>query len=386
MKIIYISYFLAPSGYAHAARAHARALIEQGVDIKAELHSHDAIEGDCLDDWWKATWPKIKEKDLEGRRIRIQHETPEFFNPDPNMYNIGAVAWETDGIRNRPLKGNEQCNWVGQMNRMNEIWTFSTTSKKAFEDSGVRVPISVFGHPVPHDLFKPSNPIAFREDEMLKERIVFLTVGQWYFRKDMTSILIAYLTEFSSADNVCLFLKTYISRPDKVDEAEQIRKDVDSIRANLKLKDYPPIVMHCGLLPEEQLPCLYSASDCFVYASHGEGFALPVAESMLCERAPISHNWSSMKDYLTDDVSLICDYRLRPVFDPFTPSPWYDSRQNWACIDMMDLKSKMRWAYEHPNKMKEKGKRARQHIIDLYSPEKIGALMKQRLEEVNDRL
>ena len=56
--------------------------------------------------------------------------------------------------------------------------------------------------------------------------------------------------------------------------------------------DYLKDVEFYGYIPYEELQCLYENSQFLLFASKGEGFGLPVLESILCNR-PVVASWST---------------------------------------------------------------------------------------------
>ena len=92
MHITYRGDITSPSGYSRAVRNHMRALIEIGVDIDADQHKHDTIEVG-LDPFWRAHITQVLTRSGSAPRIKIWHETPEFYDPQPQNYNIGFVVW-----------------------------------------------------------------------------------------------------------------------------------------------------------------------------------------------------------------------------------------------------------------------------------------------------
>ena len=60
-----------------------------------------------------------------------------------------------------------------------------------------------------------------------------------------------------------------------------------------------------GLVPEEDLPVLYSGSWLFVFPSHYEGFGLPLVEAMACGVPVIASNTSSIPEVVGDAALLV---------------------------------------------------------------------------------
>jgi len=64
-------------------------------------------------------------------------------------------------------------------------------------------------------------------------------------------------------------------------------------------------VLFTGYVPEEDLPCLYSAAELFVYPSSYEGFGIPLLEAMACGTPVITSNISSLPEVVGDAGILV---------------------------------------------------------------------------------
>ena len=60
-----------------------------------------------------------------------------------------------------------------------------------------------------------------------------------------------------------------------------------------------------GLVPEEDMPMLYSGSWIFVFPSHYEGFGLPLVEAMACGVPVVASNTSSIPEVVGDAALLV---------------------------------------------------------------------------------
>ena len=70
-------------------------------------------------------------------------------------------------------------------------------------------------------------------------------------------------------------------------------------------KNYQKYIVKAGYISDEDLPCLYSNSEFFVYPSLYEGFGLPVLEAMKCGCPVITSNISSIPEVTGDAAILI---------------------------------------------------------------------------------
>jgi glycosyltransferase involved in cell wall biosynthesis len=67
----------------------------------------------------------------------------------------------------------------------------------------------------------------------------------------------------------------------------------------------PKDVMLIPAVHDEDLPALYSAADCFVTASHYEGYCLPVAEALSCGCPVIACNRTAIPEIAAGNAMLL---------------------------------------------------------------------------------
>ena len=381
MKVIYRGDMDSPSGYSRAAREHCRALIESGVDVIIDNHKHDTTTVK-LDEYWSRELPNRSHAGYAP--IKIWHETPEFYQPNPGQINIAMVAWETSHIPNWDIGGSSRNNWVKQINRMNECWTFCEFAKKAMLSSGVHVPVKVMPHPLDHGTFNPAvekdrgNLFDSARRPLHDGWFKFVSVFQWTPRKDPFNLILAYLTEFTGDEEVALILKTYLAQ---AGELSQVRTQIANIKSGAKLPHRAPrIFLVPGLLSDEEMADLVRAADVTVLTTKGEGFCLPAAESLACGTPVIVPNGSAFTDYVSEDVGYLVNTHPEPVYG-MPNIPWYYSTQFWHKIDLMDLRKRMREAFTDKQALQERAGRAPEAVSE-FTTAKVGSQMRKTLESL----
>lgn len=381
MKVIYRGDMNSPSGYSRAAREHCRALIEAGVDVVIDNHKHDTTTIE-LDSFWAEELPKRLHAGTAP--IKIWHETPEFYAPNPAQTNIAMVAWETSHIPNWDIQGSVRNNWVKQLNRMDEVWTFCSFAKTAMLDSGVTKPVKVMPHPLNHRVHHP--PVEEKRIELYDSTrrplhdgwFKFVSVFQWTPRKDPFSLILAYLTEFSGDEEVALILKTYVSQ---AGDLRQVRTQIENIKKGAKLPHKTPrIFLVPGLLSDEEMADLVRTADATVFTTKGEGFCLPAAESLACGTPVIAPRGSAFTDYVTEDVGYLVDTHPEPVYG-MPHIPWYYGTQTWHKIDIANLKERMREAYSNRRALQSRAARTSEAVSE-FTTASVGRRMREALEEV----
>jgi glycosyltransferase involved in cell wall biosynthesis len=382
LKVLYSGDFNSPSGYSHAARLHARALIEAGVDVLVDNHKCSVNDID-LDPFWAEQLPQRMQRS-DFAKIKIFHKTPEFYDPSPAQINVAMVAWETSEIPKWDIP-TPRSNWVRRINQMTECWTFCQSSRKAFEKSGVTIPIRVFPHPLDHEIYRPlakgesgQTLHDTRRNPMGREIFKFLSVFQWIPRKDPMSLLLAYMAEFRGDEPVVLIMKTYGEKPG---DLQQIQAHIQQAKKGIRLPHATPRMMLVpGVLTDADMAKLHQASDCYVTTTRGEGFCLPAAESMACGVPVIAPKGTSFPDFVSENNGYLVDVIYEPVFG-MVGSPWYYSTQNWHRTQITHLRKRMRDAYENRVALADRADKA-EKAVRAFSFESVGKQMRKAIQEL----
>ena len=171
---------------------------------------------------------------------------------------------------------------------------------------------------------------------------IFLSVFKWERRKAMEVLLAAFDAAFANEadhEKVCLLLRTTL--PHGV-ELQRLR----SVSA------HQPVVATVPPQPGLNYSSLFAASDCFVLASHGEGWGRTLVEGMAMGLLVIGTDWGGATEFLTARNSL--PLPVRSLESAATGGGGVDDvfdRQDsgrWATIDQRELQARLRRVLEMP--------------------------------------
>ncbi len=141
--------------------------------------------------------------------------------------------------------------------------------------------------------------------------------------------------------------------------------------ANVKLLD--------AVLPRNEVTGLMSLCDCYVSLHRAEGFGLSMAEAMALGKPVIATGYSGNLEFMTTDNSLLVDYNLVPIGRTWGP---YREGQLWAEPSLEHAAQLMRRVFEDRASAMAMAERGRGAVLERLNPGRIGAMMKQRLEQV----
>jgi glycosyltransferase involved in cell wall biosynthesis len=190
-------------------------------------------------------------------------------------------------------------------------------------------------------------------------------------RKNPFGLIQAFRRAFGGQSDVVLILK--------YTNAEYDPREV----ARLREASHGSNVVHVeGYLTRDELAGLMRAADCYVSLHRAEGFGLTIAEAMALGKPVIATNYSGNTDFMTASNSYPVDYRLVPIARDYGP---YLRGMSWADPDLDQATALMREVVEDRARAAERGRRAAADIAASRAPERTGALVRRRLEEIRAR-
>ena len=188
---------------------------------------------------------------------------------------------------------------------------------------------------------------------------VFLSVFGWGYRKGYDVLLKAYFEEFDASDDVSLLISSRYQSGTSRFHRDKIRDDINNIMRKYPNKDMPHVVRYSQVIPEEQMPQLYRAADCFVLPTRGEGSCnlpgtkivtstgLKSIETIVDKELVLTHKGKycevleTMKRYINEDVceinvlthhDKICLTKDHPVFVLKKKNCWIGDRKDVKCF------------------------------------------------------
>lgn len=355
------------SGYGEANRHDIAALTTAGVQLTTQI-PHYCLE---ISDYGRLgdIAGSVENRQLDFG-VKILHTTPNVYNQffEMGKYHIGRVFWETDKLPKEFAEKIELCN---------EIWTGSEYNAAAIRNAGVTRPIYIIPEAI--DTYVPEvRPFKIPNQTDYK----FYSIFEWTERKNWKALLEAYWREFEHTEGVSLTLKTYVDNftPDKKIE---IFGEARALRNALGLSRYAPIYFFTNLMDRHQIYRFHKTFDCFVSTHRGEGWGIPQMEALLMRKPIISTNCGGIHEYLKDkETAILLPYRLISLRGNTRNHQWYTQDQNWANVDISDVRQAMRWVFEHRDEASEIGKKGGQLVDKAFSLETVGNEMAKRLYNI----
>jgi glycosyltransferase involved in cell wall biosynthesis len=303
-------------------------------------------------------------KALSGKAdVHFRQQWPPDFNPPGQGHWVIMLPWEY---------GRLPASWIEPMsNLVDELWVYSRHVLKTYIASGIPSDlVQVVPLGVNVDQFHPE--VQKRSMESSK-KFRFLFVGGGLWRKGVDLLLDAYRGTFSSRDDVVLVIK------DLPQEKFYIDQGVGRIIREIQKDPNAPEILHMQtVLEPEELPGLYTASDCLVHPYRAEGFGLPVLEAMACGVPVITTAGGSTDDFCSSGQVFLIPSRRRE-FNPKDIE--LAGGAGWVLEpDLSALKVHMRDVFENNKTAKERALRVSEHVRSNHGWENVTRKLIARID------
>lgn len=211
-----------------------------------------------------------------------------------------------------------------------------------------------------------------RADLDLDDRFMFLFTFDFMSvmkRKNPLGLVAAFKKAFTHGEGPMLVLKCINgeTRPEDFSElmtACEGRKDI--------------IVMN-RYLDSNLSAALMNVCDCYVSLHRSEGLGLTIAEAMLLGKPVIATGYSGNLDFMNEKTSFMVPWKRVKVGDN---AEAYDANATWAEPDLDIAAQFMRYVSKNANAAQEIALRGKRDLEVRFTPERTGARMRARLEEV----
>lgn len=375
--------FVDTSGYALAALAYVRALVNAGVPVRWVPVRHEGnglrpvgrghappLSLSATDDESLADLPALVA--ATSRPIAydtvVAHTVPEHWPGlfEPGKRNIGYTVWETDRA---------PAHWRTLLDRADRVLVPCELNRETFVAAGVRAPVRVVPHVRRHawNGFAPAEIAAARARFGIADaRFVFYTINAWDPRKALPTLLRAFVRAFRVDEGVALVLKTgplgYGAPPlyDRQSTLALAQAAVDDATDELD-RDAPPIAVLPNDLTGRGIDMLHEIGDAYVTLPHGEGWALGMFDAAARGTPAIATGWGGHLDYLGEDWPGAVRYRMThaPAWPPSRPSYW--PSQRWATPDVDAAVAAMRAIVADPRPSRAAAATIAERIANRYA-------------------
>ena len=141
----------------------------------------------------------------------------------------------------------------------------------------------------------------------------------------------------------------------------------------------PSIILKRGWWDRPYLNALINNCDSFVSLHRAEGFGLPPAEAMYMGKPVIATGWSGNMEFMSPENSFPVNYSLTQLSHDIYP---FKKGTVWAEPDLDHAADLMRLVANDEAIREKIGKAASESIRRHFSPQRIGKLMRDRLQSI----
>ena len=352
-KVLIRAPLLTVSGYGEHSRQIFRwAAAREDFDVKVQILN-----------WGNTTWminpeledgligkimsSTVSEEDMGTFDLSVQVQLPDEWDKTVAKNNIGVSAFvETDRCPER---------WIECCNAMDAVIVPSEHVRQTILRTGKPTsPVFVVSETFPDNML--NNEILPLDIE-LDTDFNFLIVGQFTGgdslsdRKNLFSTLKWVCEEFAEDSRVGIVIKANHGRGTRIDR-KLTHNTVEKILNEVRTGEYPKVHIVHGIMSSKEMTALYRhpTIKCFISATRGEGFGLPLLESAVSGIPVIATNWSGHLDFLRLGKFIPINYTLTEIPSSRVDDRIFEKGFKWADPIESDFKKKIKKFRHHSEK------------------------------------
>jgi glycosyltransferase involved in cell wall biosynthesis len=299
--------------------------------------------------------------------LTIRHHWPPDFRAVQGGKLVTIVPWEYGAV---PVR------WVREIRESKaELWVPSEFVRGVFVRAGVASEsIKVLPYGIDPASFHAKGPVG-RPARV--RGFVFLFVGGVIERKGVDLLAKAYVSTFTSKDDVTLVIKEQGSN-----SFYQNSKLLKSIQQLSRKKGTPRVVILRQEMTDEELASLYRGADAFVLPYRGEGFGMPLLEALACGTPVITTSLGPAREFCPAESSWFLDAKEVPMQFPPTYLGELSGNCTWFEPDLGHLSALMRRAYEERKELRRFSAQSSESVTQQYAWPALLARYHQRIREL----
>jgi glycosyltransferase involved in cell wall biosynthesis len=373
MKILYIGHYKEGTGWSKAATDLILSMQTSGLDVVCRniklTGSKPTVDKRLL---------MLEQKPLKDIDICIQHVLPHHLvGTEKFKKNIAYFVGESSTIK--------YTNWFLYLLQMDEVWVPNKTIRNVCIQDGLdEKKIKVIPHAFDMSQYnKSGDQINFGPHN---HKFKFYYICDLNDRKNLKSIIRCFNSEFHNYEPVTLVLKVkkFGNSPEQL--KSYITKMCNEIKKELRIyadiSQYNQELIISEDLQEREMAALHNSCDCFVGASHGEGWSIPAFDAMCYGNTPICSKDGGPREFIDENdlstgflvngVYSICNHSDAAFPDIFT------GREEWFTPSESEIKRMMRYYYENRDKI---DRDAGLKQASKFSYESVGQIIKDALND-----
>lgn len=324
--------------------------------------------------------------------IWIQITVPNEFQAVGTKYNIGITA----GVETTLC----DYSWIEGCNRMNMVVVSSEVSRASIYNTVYtdnRTGQKFTATSLCRTLFEGIDTERYKSEPKktevladLKNAWNYLVVGHWLQgdfgedRKNIPLTIKLFLETFKDREKAPgLVLKISRGITSTIDKEDLIARIADIRKSVQYKKSLPNVYLLHGDLTDAEMNEVYNDPriKAMITLTKGEGFGRPVVEFASLGKPVIASAWSGYTDVLPKDGPFYVGGIMKQVHPSAVQEHVILAESSWFSVDTQVASKAMVDVFENYAVWKHKAEKVAKHVVDNYSLEKMGEVIKAEIVE-----